>query len=85
MHSTFYKNQFVSYFQRNYSQQSSIDARKTNDVIQKKVVLTRFLCKRRRKNNTFNNFTQFKNNKINNYFIVLLIKNDEKTSNVIEY
>ncbi len=51
----------------------------------KKDVLTRFLCKRRRKNNTFDNFTQFENNEINNYFVVLLIKKDEKTSNVIEY
>jgi hypothetical protein len=51
----------------------------------KKNVLTRFLCKRRRKNNTFDNFTQFENNEINNYFVAFLIKRDEKTSNVIEY
>jgi hypothetical protein len=54
-------------------------------MIQKEDVLTRFLCKRRRKNNTFDNFTQFENNEINNYFVVFLIKRNEKTSNVIEY
>ncbi len=51
----------------------------------KKNVLTRLLCKRRRKNNTFDNFTQFENNEISNYFVAFLIKRDEKTSNVIEY
>jgi hypothetical protein len=84
-HIAFYKNQFESYFKRNYSQQSSIDARKTNVVIQKENVLTRLLCKRRRKNNTFDNFTRFENNEVNNYFAASLIKRNEKTLNVIEY
>jgi hypothetical protein len=84
-HVTFYKNQFESYFKRNYSQQSSIDARETNVVIQEEDVLARFLCKRRRKNNTFDNSTRFENNEVSSYFAASLIKRDEKTLNVIEY
>jgi hypothetical protein len=53
--------------------------------IQKNDVLTRFLSKSRRKNNFFDNSTQFENIEINNYFAASLIARNEKISNVIEY
>ncbi len=81
----FYQNQFESYFKRNYLSQSSIDAREMSVVIQEEDVLTHFLCKRRRKNNTFDNSTQFDNSEIDNYFAASLIKRDEKSTNIIEY
>jgi hypothetical protein len=54
-------------------------------VIQKEDVLTRLLCKRRRKNNTFDNSTQFDNSEIDSYFAASLIRRDEKFTNIIEY
>jgi hypothetical protein len=53
--------------------------------IQKDDVLTRLLNKSRRKNNSFDNSTQFENNEVSSYFAASLIAKDEKISNVIEY